>query len=58
MVVEDSVLGVRAAKMARMRCMAVLSGAASKSELEQEHPDFVVASLKEKETILKYIFSP
>jgi HAD superfamily hydrolase (TIGR01509 family) len=57
-VVEDSVFGVRAAKAAKMSCIAVLSGAASKSELEQEHPDIVVASLKEKETILKYIFSP
>jgi beta-phosphoglucomutase len=57
-VVEDSVFGVRAAKAAKMSCIAVLSGAASKDELEQEHPDFVVASLKEKETILEYIFSP
>jgi beta-phosphoglucomutase len=57
-VVEDSVFGVRAAKAAKMSCIAVLSGAASKSELEQEHPDIVVASLKEKETILKHIFSP
>ena len=57
-VLEDSVLGVRAAKAAQMRCVAVLSGAASKSELEQEHPDLMVASLKEKETILKYIIAP
>jgi beta-phosphoglucomutase len=57
-VVEDSVLGVRAAKAAKMRCISVLSGAASKSELEQEQPDLMVASLKEKETILKYIFNP
>ena len=57
-IVEDSVLGVRAAKAAKMRCIAVLSGAASKSELEQEQPDLMVASLKEKETILKYVFSP
>ena len=55
-VVEDSVLGVRAAKAARMKCIAVLSGAASKNELEPEQPDLMVASLKEKETILKYIF--
>jgi len=43
-VIEDSVLGVRAAKAARMRCVAVLSGTASKSELEQEQPDKMVAS--------------
>jgi beta-phosphoglucomutase len=55
-VVEDSVLGVRAAKAARMQCIAVLSGAASKNELEPEHPDLMVASLKEKESLLKYVF--
>jgi HAD superfamily hydrolase (TIGR01509 family) len=56
-VVEDSVFGVRAAKAARMRCITVLSGAASRNELEQEHPDSVVASLEQKEVILKCIFS-
>jgi beta-phosphoglucomutase len=56
-VVEDSVLGVRAAKAAGMRCIAVLSGASSRNELAQEHPDVVVASLEEKEIILKFICS-
>lgn len=56
-VVEDSVFGVRAAKAARMRCIAVLSGVSSRNELEQEHPDLFVASLEEKETILNFVFS-
>ncbi len=55
-VIEDSVFGVRAAKEAMMMCVAVLSGAASKSELEQEQPDIMVASLEQKEIILKFIF--
>ena len=56
-VVEDSVFGVRAAKAAGMSCIAVLSGTASRSELEQAHPDMMVASLGEKEAILKCIFN-
>lgn len=55
-VIEDSVFGVRAAKAAEMECVAVLSGAASKSELEQEQPDIMVASLEQKEVILNFIF--
>jgi len=55
-VVEDSVFGVRAAKAANMKCIAVPSGACSKEELEQEHPDLMIDSLLEKEKILKFIF--
>jgi beta-phosphoglucomutase len=55
-VIENSVFGVKAAKEAGMKCVALLSGAASKSELEQEQPYKMVASLKQKEVILKFIF--
>jgi beta-phosphoglucomutase-like phosphatase (HAD superfamily) len=56
-VIEDSVFGVRAAKSAQMSCISVLSGASSRSELEHEKPDIIVASIEEKKTILKFIFS-
>ncbi len=55
-VVEDSVFGVRAAKAANMKCIAVPSGVYSKEELEQEQPDLMIDSLLEKEKILKFIF--
>jgi HAD superfamily hydrolase (TIGR01509 family) len=56
-VVEDSVFGVVAAARANMKCIAVPSGAYSKKELEAEHPDIIVNSLKEKQRILDYIFN-
>jgi beta-phosphoglucomutase len=56
-VVEDSVFGVRAAKAAEMKCIAVPSGAYSGEELEQENPDLMINSLTEKERILGFIFS-
>lgn len=55
-VIEDSVFGVRAAKSANMKCIAVSSGAYNKEDLQKEQPDMVVNSLKEKENILKFIF--
>lgn len=55
-VIEDSVFGVRAAKSANMKCIAVSSGAYNKEDLQKEQPDMVVNSLKEKESILKFIF--
>lgn len=55
-VVEDSVFGVRAAKAAGMKCIAVSSGAYSREELGKEKPDIIVNALIEKETILYFIF--
>jgi beta-phosphoglucomutase len=55
-VVEDSVFGVRAAKAAGMRCIAVSSGVYSGEELGKESPDMTVDALTEKETILQFIF--
>jgi beta-phosphoglucomutase len=55
-VVEDSVFGVRAAKTARMRCIAVPSGVYSTEELQEENPDLIVNSLAEKDKILHFVF--
>ena len=55
-VVEDSVFGVKAAKAAKMRCIAVPTGAYSREELLKEKPELIVGSLAEKETILRFIF--
>jgi HAD superfamily hydrolase (TIGR01509 family) len=55
-VVEDSVFGVRAAKAAEMKCIAVSSGAYSREELEEENPDLMINSLVEKERALSFIF--
>ena len=55
-VIEDSVFGVRSAKRANMKCIAVLSGVSLKKELENENPDLVVRSIKDKKKILNYIF--
>ncbi len=54
-VVEDSVFGIVAAKKVNMRCIAIPSGAYSKAELEKEHPDLIVDSLKETQKILDFI---
>ena len=56
MVVEDSVFGVRAAKAANMKCIAVPSGVYSREELQEERPDMVIGALIEKETMLGFIF--
>ncbi len=48
-VVEDSIFGVKAAKSANMGCIAVLTGAYSKKELEVAMPDLVVKTLKDKQ---------
>jgi len=56
-VIEDSIFGVRAAREAGMKCIAVLSGAYSREELLEEVPDLIIDSLTEKEKILQFIFS-
>ena len=55
-VVEDSVFGVRAAKAANMKCIAVPSGVYSREELQEEQPDIVIGALIDKETMLDFIF--
>ena len=55
-VVEDSVFGVRAAKTAEMRCIAVPSGFYSREELQAENPDLIVGSLAETGKILCFVF--
>jgi beta-phosphoglucomutase len=55
MVFEDSLFGVKAAKFARMGCVAVTTGVYSKAELEVETPDLIVKTLKDPQ-ILRLIF--
>ena len=55
-VVEDSIFGVKAAKTAKMGCVAVLTGVYSREELKKANPDLIVDSLKEKSEILNFIF--
>jgi len=54
--VEDSIFGVRAAKAAGMKCIAIPSGAYTKDELKKESPDLLVDSLIEIDKILNFIF--
>jgi beta-phosphoglucomutase len=54
-VVEDSIFGVRAAKAAKMGCIAVLTGVYSREELKKANPDLIVNSLKERDRILSFI---
>jgi beta-phosphoglucomutase len=55
-VVEDSVFGVEAAKTAKMKCIAVLTGVHSRAMLAKASPDLIVASLTEKNEILNFVF--
>jgi beta-phosphoglucomutase len=55
-VIEDSVFGVKAAKAAKMGCVAVLTGVYSREELKKANADLIVASLNEKNEIFKFIF--
>jgi len=55
-VVEDSIFGVKAAKTAKMGCIAVLIGVYSRKELRKANPDLIVDSLKEKSKVLNFIF--
>ena len=54
-VVEDSIFGVQAAKAAGMACVAVLTGAYNKAELEKGKPELMVNSLTETNKILSFI---
>ena len=54
-VVEDSVFGVRAAKTAGMRCIAVPSGFYSREELQEANPDLIVESLAETGRMLRFV---
>jgi beta-phosphoglucomutase len=56
LVVEDSIFGVKAAKKAKMDCIAVLTGAYSRKELKKANPDVIVNSLKSKSEVLNFIF--
>jgi beta-phosphoglucomutase len=54
-VIEASIFGVEAAKTAKMKCIAVLTGVHSKEMLRKANPDLVVGSLKERSKILNFI---
>jgi HAD superfamily hydrolase (TIGR01509 family) len=55
-VIEDSTFGVEAAKTAKMKCIAVLTGVHSREMIKKEKADLIVDSLKEKREILNFIF--
>ena len=56
-VVEDTTFGVRAAKAANMKCIAISSGFSDRKALEKERPDLIIDSVKEKEKVLRFVFS-
>jgi HAD superfamily hydrolase (TIGR01509 family) len=56
-VIEDSIFGVKAAKKAGMKCIAIPSGSYNEKELQKEHPDIIVESIAKKGKILSFIFS-
>jgi beta-phosphoglucomutase len=53
-VFEDSLFGVKAAKSAKMCCIAITTGVYTKEELEVEKPDLIVKTLKDPQ-ITKFI---
>jgi beta-phosphoglucomutase len=55
LVVEDSVFGIRAAKAANMKVIAVATGVYNKEELGKEHPDMLIHSLIDTEKILSFV---
>ena len=46
-VFEDSIFGVKAAKVGGMGCIAVTTGVYNKKELDAENPDLTVKNLKD-----------
>jgi HAD superfamily hydrolase (TIGR01509 family) len=56
-VIEDSIFGVKAARAAKMKCIAVPSGAYSREELQEGSPNLMVDALTERERILHFILS-
>jgi beta-phosphoglucomutase len=48
-VFEDSIFGVKAAKSAKMSCIAVTTGVYTREELAVEKPDLIVKTLKDPE---------
>ncbi|MCK4952914.1 HAD family phosphatase [Candidatus Bathyarchaeota archaeon] len=54
-VVEDSIFGVKAAKEAKMKCIAIPAGAYSVEELNEEEPDLIVKSINNKTEILNFL---
>jgi HAD superfamily hydrolase (TIGR01509 family) len=57
LVIEDSVFGLRAAKIAKMKCIGIPSGAYSKEELTKEKPQLIIDSLVERKKILDFIYN-
>ena len=56
-VVEDSVHGIKAAKRAKMKCIAVATGQHSKTELKKQKPNLLLDSLEEFNKILSFLDS-
>ena len=54
-VIEDSIFGVKASKKAKMKCIAIPSGAYTKKELQKEKPDLLIDSLTQTDKILNFI---
>jgi beta-phosphoglucomutase len=54
LVVEDSIFGVKAAKVGGMGCVAVTTGVYTEKELEAEKPDLTVETLKDPR-ILRFV---
>ena len=51
--IEDSVVGIRVAKEAKMKCASVFSGISSRSKIIPLKPNLIVCSLFEKDENLK-----
>ena len=46
---------VKAAKEANMKCIGVTTGAYSEKELQEQNPDLIVESIKNKNNIINFI---